>query len=306
MVFLMPGLAIVLILISALIHVLWNLIGKRSQPSAPFFLTATLAASLVYMPFLWFFRQALPFFSVTVWGLVIAAGCAQALYYTALAWSYRSGDLSMTYPLIRALPVLLVALASLVAGRGDQLTPQGLAGMGLVIMGCVLVPLQNLRQPDQGKFAWLTIVYACLAAIGTTGYLLADSTALHLIQNIPGLPLTQATIPLLYIELETLATILPLSLFALLVRRERSRWPTVIQSTWKSAAFTGLIITFGYALVLAALLLARDVSYVTAFRQVSIPIGTLIGILVLKEPAYPLKLVGVGIIFCGLVLVALY
>jgi drug/metabolite transporter (DMT)-like permease len=65
------------------------------------------------------------------------------------------------------------------------------------------------------------------------------------------------------------------------------------------------VITTGYGLVLVAMPLARDVSYVSAFRQVSIPIGALLGILALKEPAYPFKLAGTGILFVGLVLVGL-
>ena len=46
-----------------------------------------------------------------------------------------------------------------------------------------------------------------------------------------------------------------------------------------------------------------DVSYVVAFRQISLSIGVF-GIWILKESGYALKFFGITIIFLGLVLVA--
>ena len=63
--------------------------------------------------------------------------------------------------------------------------------------------------------------------------------------------------------------------------------------------------TLTYAIVLIALAFAKDVSYVVAFRQASIPIGVLIGVVWFKE-AMPLpKMLGTVILLIGLVLVSL-
>ena len=48
-----------------------------------------------------------------------------------------------------------------------------------------------------------------------------------------------------------------------------------------------------------------NINYVAAFRQLSIPLGAIFGMSLLKEPRYPLKLIGVSIIFLGLVVVAI-
>ena len=48
-----------------------------------------------------------------------------------------------------------------------------------------------------------------------------------------------------------------------------------------------------------------NVSYVVAFRQLSIPLGAVLGVLVLGEPGYRPKLAGVALMFGGLILVAL-
>jgi uncharacterized membrane protein len=48
-----------------------------------------------------------------------------------------------------------------------------------------------------------------------------------------------------------------------------------------------------------------NVSNIAAFRQLSLPLGSILGRLVQNEPAYTPKLVSIGIIFAGLVLIML-
>ena len=46
-----------------------------------------------------------------------------------------------------------------------------------------------------------------------------------------------------------------------------------------------------------------NVSYVATFRQLSIPLGALFGMVLLKKPRYNPKIIGVAMIFLGLVVV---
>ena len=301
----MPPAAFLLVFISALAHVSWNLIGKRSQPSAAFFLMATLASGVFFSPFLWVYRSALAGFPASVWLLLLFTGFAQAFYYTNLAGAYRSGDLSLAYPLVRAVPVVLVAVGSIILGRGHQLNQVAIIGMGLVVAGCLLIPFQNFRLGSLKKVRNTTVFMALLAALGTTAYLLADDTALRLLKSQPGLPASQLAIPIIYIELETILTSFFLTLVVLAHRQERREWQWVKNNTWRQAVLSGLVITLGYLFVLTAMTLARDVSYVTAFRQISIPIGAALGIMLFKEPAYPPKISGIIIVFIGLIFVGL-
>jgi multidrug transporter EmrE-like cation transporter len=62
----------------------------------------------------------------------------------------------------------------------------------------------------------------------------------------------------------------------------------------RQAAVVGVLIFVGYSLVLLALALVPNVGCAVALRQVSIPLGAVLGILILKEPAYRPRLVGVG------------
>jgi uncharacterized membrane protein len=72
-----------------------------------------------------------------------------------------------------------------------------------------------------------------------------------------------------------------------------------------AAAITGIGIYLTYGLVLASMNYVTNVSYVAAFRQLSIPLGALFGMVLLKEPRYVPKIIGVVIIFVGLIIVGM-
>ena len=78
----------------------------------------------------------------------------------------------------------------------------------------------------------------------------------------------------------------------------------VCRANKRHAVLAGVAIHLAYTMVLVSLAFARNVSYVVGVRQLSIPLGAMLGILVLKEAPYRPKLVGVGIMFAGLILVA--
>jgi drug/metabolite transporter (DMT)-like permease len=300
----MTLLALLLVTLSAFIHAFWNFITKRQNPSAAFFLMTSLVSVLIFFPLLLIYRQGLSLIPPIVWGLIAATGIAQAFYYIALAAAYRNGDLSLAYPLARSLPVVLVALVSVLIGRGQQIGPLAYAGFAVVTAGCMILPLPSFRdfQWKHYRNAWL--LFASLAAVCITVYTLLDDQSLRVLRALPDSPLTNFGWTLLFVELEGISLTLALGITLLCYGPERRALFQANRSTWRTAAWLGLIIPGGYALVLLALAYVSNVSYVFAFRQLSIPIGAALGMLIRKEPPYFPKLVGVAAVVLGLVLVA--
>ena len=58
-------------------------------------------------------------------------------------------------------------------------------------------------------------------------------------------------------------------------------------------------------LILLAMGFVTNVSYIQAFRQMSLPIGVIFGILFLKEKCLPTKLAGVTLVVTGLIITAI-
>jgi drug/metabolite transporter (DMT)-like permease len=302
--FYMTLFVLALVTISAFTHALWNFLSKRQNPSAAFFLMASVTSSVVLIPLLFIFQDGLIAIPFTVWGLIVATGAAQALYYIFLAGAYRTGDLSLAYPLARSLPVMLVALVSLALGRGAQIQPLAYLGFAAVTVGCILLPLPNFNNFHFHHYQHKWVLFALLAAVCITGYTLLDDQSLRILRSIPETPLSNLGWALLFGELESISISFFLILFIINRAPERRVLRKSPRSDWWMAALTGLIITATYGLILLAMAYVRNVSYVLAFRQLSIPIGAALGMLVRKEAVYFPKLVGIGVVVVGLILVA--
>jgi len=296
--------AFALVIVSAFAHALWNYISKRQNPSTAFFWMASVASSIVLLPFLFIFHAGLVAIPLSVWGLIVATGAAQGLYYIFLAGAYRSGELSLGYPLARSLPVVLVALTSLALGRGGQIQVMAYVGFAAVTAGCLILPLPRFNDFHIRHYLHKWVIFAFLAALCITLYTLIDDQALRILRSFPELSLSNLGWVLLYGELEGISISLFLTLFVLLRGSERRMLKQVDRSAWWTAARTGLLISATYALILLAMAYVRNVSYLLAFRQLSIPIGAALGLLAGKETvSYP-KLVGIGVVVIGLVLIA--
>ncbi len=301
----MTPFALALVTISAFMHAFWNLLGKRQNPSVAFFFIASIFAAICFSPLLLVYRNTFALIPGRVWIWLGLTALFELIYYIGLAGAYRHGDLSVAYPLARALPVILVAILTAVLSLGKPLSLAGVVGILLVAVGCMLLPLRSLRQFHLNKTLLACYLLAGMAAIGTTGYTLVDNQALYDLQAAPGIGLNRIEIAFFYLALDSVAITLAMGLYILTSTSERAE----VSKTWRTgkgmAFITGLLIVGTYGLVLAAMAYASNVSYIAAFRQLSIPLGAILGILVQKEPAYPSKLASIGIIFVGLILIAL-
>jgi drug/metabolite transporter (DMT)-like permease len=288
--------ALVLITISAFLHAFWNFYSKRNSASASFFAISAFAALVCFSPFLILHFSALLKMSSMVWLFVVATGFFEAIYLTGLAQAYRLGDMSLAYPLVRALPILLVALISVLLGRGDALSMVALMGMVLMTVGCLVLPLRRFRDWGPQFYFNRVTAWIILSAVGVTGYTLVDDAALKLLRQ----TFDVTTSTLIYLPLQSLTTVLFLVVYVFLVEG----W-NVRVSAIPSAVFTGLMMAVTYGIALAAFAFVKDVSYANAFRQFSIPLGALLGMWLAKEPRYLPKLTGIAVMLVGLVLIML-
>ncbi|MAG37373.1 MAG: hypothetical protein CL878_14155 [Dehalococcoidia bacterium] len=295
--------ATVLVLLSAVLHATWNLVSKRQQPSAAFYLVASAAAGLLCLPLLGASWANLARLLPTAGLLLGVAGLCQGLYFVALAGAYRQGDLSVVYPLARAVPTILVLVVTVLRPGDSAISAVSGVGALLAVTGCLLVPAKRFRDLGPRTYGNRSSLLAVVAAVGIAGYSVADAEALARLRLEAGLsPTTSA---LLYLGCEALSTAAVLAVWVLSQRQERWHLRQVAVKSAGHAALTGVVMYVSYGLVLAALAFAQDVSYVVAFRQVSIPLGALFGLVILGEPWHRPKLAGVGAICVGLVLVSM-
>ncbi len=297
--------AVILLIISAFAHTGWNLIGKSKSPCPEFLLLANTVGALCLTPILLKYGYVVAQFTPKVWLLIVLTGLFQAVYYAGLANAYRVGDMSVAYPLMRSIPVVLVMLVNLMLGRTDDLSFLAIIGIAMVALGGCILPVERLKDWNLKKVLQTSTLLALVAAVGTCGYSIIDDRALRILKDT--LDVYRHGMPwwtLVYAMIEGLSSSVWLAIFVLVSRDRRRSLARVVQHQFGHAALTGIGIFAAYSLVLVAMLFARNVSYVVAFRQLSIPLGTMLGITILNEPRYKMKFVGVGIMLAGLLLVA--
>ena len=276
--------AVLLILFSVFVHVGWNLVGKQAHPATALFLGSAAVDFICKIPILiwaWRFYADLP---AQVWVAVVFTGACQAIYFIGLAGAYRTGDLSVAYPLARSIAPMLVVLAAIPLGRAEHISTFCIMGILLILSGGLLLPMKRLGELRLANYLNACCVCALLAALGTAGYSLLDDFALRAMrdQSAPSFGVWSAV--LVYVRVEI---------------------PTVIRTRKTAVILTGIGFFVGYFPVLAALAYVSEVSYAVAFRQLSIPLGALLGVVFLREPGYPTKFIGAGLIFMGGMMVAL-
>ncbi|MFW5880769.1 MAG: drug/metabolite transporter [Spirochaetota bacterium] len=300
----MNPIAILIVLASATVHAGWNLLGKRARPAPAYFAIASLAGAVLLSPLLILWGETLPLIPGSVWLSLLVTGAFQATYMTGLAAAYRTGDLSLAYPVARALPVLLVPLVTGVLGIGESVSPLGGAGMITVVIGLLLVVHRSFATVRLASFLSPAVGWALLAGIGTTGYSIIDNSALELFRAGLAADPGDLRAPLVYIVFESVSTAIWLVAMTLVARGPQRVRADFLTLDKRLTMLAGIGIVVAYGLVLVAFGFAENVSYVVAFRQVSLPIRTLFGVVVLRERVGVPRLMGTLLIVTGLVLVA--
>jgi len=294
--------AATLLLLSAFTHAGWNYLSKKHHPSLSYYLAANTIGVLCMSPLLPWYWSRITLIPGTVWIFVTISGVLLAVYMAALAGAYRTGDLSIAYPIARSLPVIFVAAASVLFGLGQALDIWFAIGGVLIVGGCVLLPLRCFSGFSVRALGGVSGLLAMSAAVCIAGYTVVDHQALARLRNLPGRPFSPIDATLLYMVVEGISASIWKGALVLCSRRERRNLKGVLSDFKFSAAITGIGIFSTYGLVLASMNFVANVSYVAAFRQLSIPIGAILGMLFLHEPRYLPKVTGIGLIFAGLIL----
>ncbi|GLQ30704.1 DMT family transporter [Litoribrevibacter albus] len=296
----MTWLPFLLVVVSAFCHAAWNFIGKKSVPYMSFFTVVSSFAALMLLPFALYYHQISTTIVTDHFGMLVLTGCFQAFYLFGLSQGYRGYELSVVYPLARALPVALVPIAVSVFSHKHYNLIQ-YVGVFLIIIGCLLIPFKgkdvfwsSLKSPG--------VFFAMVAALATTGYSYVDQTVLTgLSQSLPDHQGWQRS--LVYMFWLSLSSAIWCLGFSFISRSSAEQWRSTVTQQMLSTASTAFVMTLTYSLVLIAMNYTEHVGQVVALRQVSIPIGVAMGVWLLNEEFNRLKLLGLVSLMVGIYLV---
>lgn len=295
--------AAVLVIISAIMHASWNLFSKSLSPTIGFFQLATLGTVFWFSPIFFMTANLIIKMPLGLWGILFIAGLFQAIYYTGLAGAYARGELSIAYPLARSLSLLFVTALAFAVGRGSDLSLLAILGIMAIVTGALILPMNSISDFKFTHYLNTSCAFAIVAAVGTAGYSFVDDIGMNMLKLIPN-DSTGWMRAIHYLVLECVFTAFWLQMIMLFTPHSKGHFRASWRHMVKPALLTGLAIGATYGIILLSMTLAKNVSYVVGLRQLSIPLGTIMGVFILKEKGSLPRFIGVGILFIGLVLVA--
>ncbi len=295
--------ALILIFSSVVLHALWHFLCKTGNPRIGFFLVFSITIFLTMLP-LMIFGGINPFrLPLNVWLCFMGGGIIGLLGNIGLSFAYRFSDISLAYPVARALPVLLTAFITAIFGFGKALTPVTYIGMTAIFAGCILMPFPGLSHFRLSAYWNRGMLGILIAAFATTGYTIVDSFGIHNINA--ALPDTgKLFVSGTYSCLREASVFIPMLIY-LGIRKAGRKQFTKEWFIHPHPYFAGIFAGLAYLLILISMGYVTNVSYVQAFRQLSLPIGLLLGVLVLKERITWLKAGALVLILSGLSIVYL-
>jgi len=279
----MSPLALFLVLCSAGLHVVQHVALKRARNRMAFLWWMWLWAAVLFLPVPIFLWRALP---APVWGLLAVSALFETLYYLSIARAYRTGDLSLVYPLARGVAPMFVCLWTALLLH-EHPSAGGVLGIALIVAGLCVVNLGCGRWRQIGSALGESAArWALLAGLCISLYTTIDKAG---VTRAPSLLYTYVamTLTLVYLTPATLA----------IVGREalRAEWRTSKLST----LLAGGSAMAAYAIVLFVMQTGVPASYVSATREISVVLGSILGVVVFKESAGPMRVLGAVMITLG-------
>jgi drug/metabolite transporter (DMT)-like permease len=290
----MTPFVILIVIISAFMHAGWNLMARYQGSERDFYLkmlATILVVGLVPAVVSEYLTRSM---TTVAWLCVVGSGIGAAVYLFFLAVAYESSDFTIVYPVVRALPVVFVAMSDVLRGR--YLTPAGWLGVLLVATGVLFVPLQSFKDISIKKYFNRTSLWMLLAAAGMVCYTLLDKIAAETVQQ-------SAATAARYGYFYFVVSFFPYLVLLKYVKRVGGK---IEPTSWKLAIPAGLISFAAYWLILWAYQLVPYAGYIVAFRQFSIVIGAVLAFLIYKERGVAVRLTGAFLIASGLVFIAVW
>ncbi len=272
------------VLAAAAFHAGWNAMLKLKLEPIVAISLISVGCAVVVLPLLPFVGWP----NSAGWPYIFGSLAVHLVYYTALGEAYRSGDLGLVYPIARGTAPLLTAVgATLLVGQ--QLGPIGWLGVSVLAAGVIVLSLRGGESGATPNFH--SIGFALLTAVAISTYTLIDAIG----AKVAGSPHAYAG---------SLFVLDGLMMAAYGLWRSPVAFKSGLRSEWKLVLIGGGMSAAAYWIAIWAMTVA-PIALVAALRETSVLFATLIGVVVLREPMLPARILAAGMVVAGILLIRL-
>jgi drug/metabolite transporter (DMT)-like permease len=277
-----------LVLLAAALHAVWNYAARKAQGDVQVIWLGLFAASLFASPVILGLLVSRGWTGMVTggcWGFVVSTGFLHAAYFLVLASAYRTGELSVVYPLSRGTGVGLTAVLAPLLFR-EPVALAGLAGVASIVLGVFLLggPARGggVRSRGGRRALGVGVIIAAYSLTDKGGVARAD--------------------PIVYIWLMSLICVVLMAPFVL--AGSPGAWMERVRRYGREILIIGIGSMGTYLVILYAFSLG-PVGYVVAVRELSVVVGSLLGFVFLREAITGRKVVAIVLVVAGVVLIKL-
>lgn len=269
---------------SALLHASWNFIAKKYAGNYSIiylsFCLSSVITSVLAIPHL----KAVELTPMLI-TLLIASGVFHAVYGFVLTFTYKNGDISTLYPIVRGSGIAGAVILSLVILH-EVVTTSSASGVAMVVFGIAILSYRRNRKATSPKGIFLALVCGSLIM----SYTIMDKLLVAEMHPIPVLAASQVISTIMFLP------------YVLKSRKAEMR--TTLKTLMKPTVAISLIATSSYLIILYVMQVA-PVSRIVAVREASVVFGAIAGYALLKEDFSKTRLIGVVFVMLGIILVKL-
>nr|WP_246100936.1 DMT family transporter [Palleronia caenipelagi] len=223
-------------------------------------------------------------------GFVLLSGVIYLAYSLCLQRGYQLADLSVVYPVARGTGPMLSSIGAFLI-LGETPTGTGLTGLLMVVAGILLIATQGkirafTSHDGQAGIRWGGVTGALIAS-----YTVVDAYAVKTLGIAP-------------VVLDWFTNLLRFFLLLPWVLANPGHTIAAMRRNWWTALGVGLLSPLSYILVLAALTGGAPLSLVAPMREMSMMVGALMGMLILREAVGVWRLIGCGVLIAGVILLS--
>ena len=284
--------SLLLVVLASFIHATWNLLAKRAaHAGAVFVLAYNVVACIAYAPWVIYLliEGGIAWTAMGV-AFIVLSSLIHLAYSLCLQRGYQVADLSVVYPVARGTAPMLSSIGAFVL-LGEVPTGTGVVGLVLVVAGILLISTQGkvaafARPGGQAGLRWGTVTGGFIA-----GYTVVDAVAVKSLGIAP-------------VVLEWVSNLLRFFMLLPVVMARPRQAMAAMRGHWWTAVGVGLLAPASYILVLAALSDGAPLSLVAPMREMSMMVGALMGMVILRESVGPWRLAGCAVLIAGVILLS--
>ena len=276
----MDPLVILLALIAAVLHAVWNALVKVGDDRL-MTMAVVISTTGILSPLILVMGEP-P--AIDSWPYIGASVILNNIYFLFLIEAYRIGDLSHAYPIARGSAPLMVAVGAMIFSE-EKLSLGEVVGIALVSGAIISFVFFAGEERQKG---WRTIFYPLFTGLMIAFYTVVDGIGVRISGSPSG-----------FIGWLFLLSPLPITIIAIVRRRRRVF--EFLQYSWKPSVLAGCLNFGSYGLAIWALSLGT-MAHVSALRETSVIIAALIGAIFLGETFGQRRIILATVVVFGVII----